>query len=473
MKKQRSSGLLTGLSWVMSANVISLGATALLTLVLPRVISPMEFGFWQLYQLFSLYLGYLTFGYSDGVNLRLAGRRIRNVSRRQVSSGLFYLSVLDAVLFFALVTLFAIISPGDAGVLFGWAAVGALFYIPRTVMSVVFQSTGLAKAYSITIVVERLTLVVGVLVLLAVGETSTTTLVVADVASKVLGLVVAIWLGRSTFVAWPSARRSVIRVFMYDCRDGAYVLFANIAAMLIQGGVRGIIVQAWDVVVFGQVSLAFQFASLFMVAVNSVAISVLPNLKRIDRSTYVSAYIKMRRRMVTPLVLCLALCFPLTNLLDWWLPEYDVAVFYMALLFPLFVYESLNRGLTAVFMKAMRIERSLLMVNFVALAVAMVSAAVGAYVLQNLNVTVLSIVAALAVRALLSEIVVARTLRFSVTKDWLLESGIVLLFLLTFLTGRPWWLIVVFLFSVITYAVAQFIVDSKARNAHSQIEVKD
>lgn len=445
----------------MAANAISLGASALLTLVLPRFVSPTEFGFWQLYQLFALYLGYMTLGYSDGLNLRLAGRYYFELSRRQLSSGLFYLTVIDVLLFFAMVTVFVMVSPGDASTLFAWAALGAVFFVPRAMMSIVFQSTGRVKAYSITVVIERLVLVVAVLLMLAFGETSASTLVIADVISKAIGLIVALWLGRSVFLSWPSFRRSVLRVFFRDCRDGGYVLFANVAAMLIQGGVRGIIVDAWDVVVFGQVSLAFQFASLFMVAINAVAISVLPNLKRIDRREYVGAYLDVRRRLVTPLVICLALCFPLTPLLEWWLPEYGQAVYYMALLFPLFVYESLNRGVTAVFMKAMRTERALLVINVIALGIALGVALLGAYVWRNLDVTVLAIVLALAVRALMSEFLVARSLRFSVLGDWFIETLVVTVFLFSFIVGTPWWANILFLSTLIVYVFFQ-----RRRGAH-------
>lgn len=455
--------LFAGLSWVMAANIVAFASSALLTLILPRFITPAEFGFWQLYQLFALYLGYVTFGYSDGLNLRLAGRRFTALPKKQLSSGLFYLTVLDALFFFSMVGIFALLSPGDSALLFAWAAIGSVFYIPRTAMSIIFQSAGMAKAYSVTMVTERVVLVVGVLLMLTAGEASATTLVIADVFSKAVGVVVALWIGRSVFVGWPSARRSVVRFFLRDCRDGSYVLFANVAAMLIQGGVRGIVIGAWDVVVFGQISLAFQFASLFMVAVNSVAVSVLPNLKRLDRAEYVAAYLSLRRRMVTPLIACLLLCLPITVVLDWWLPDYTVAVYYMALLFPLFIYESLNRGLTAVFMKAMRVERALLLINCIALAVALGIALFGAFVLHNLDVTVLAIVVALAVRALMSELLVARSLGFSVKIEWLAETGIVVLFLLTFLLGRPWWAVLSLIGVVAGYVIMQSVMSMRRR----------
>lgn len=424
-KDHQSSEVFTGLTWVMTANAVYLGASASLTLLLPRFINPYEFGLWQLYQLFALYLGYVTLGYTDGLNLRLAGRRLPTLSPTQLSSGLVYLLVIDALLFLSMASMWMAVFPGEASRLFVWAAIGAIIYVPRTVVTIVFQSTLNVKRYAIVLVLERVVLVLLVAAIIALGDVSASGLVAADVTAKLTSLLCSLALGRSVFLARPRITKPLVTLFLRDCGAGFFVLVANVSAMLINGGVRLIIVDGWGVIAFGQVSLAFQFASLFMVAVNSVAISALPNLKRLPEHEYGSTYEYMRQRLVTPLIASLVLCFPLVALIKWWLPAYTAAAYYTALLYPIVVYEAMNRGLTGVFMKALRLERTLMTVNICALVVALTTAVLGTYVWDSLTITVFAILLALGVRAFLGEIVVSRRIGFGTAANWAGETTII------------------------------------------------
>lgn len=435
---RRSSSLLDGVSWVLGANIVYLLVSAVLTLLLPKFLSPAEFGWWQLYQLFGLYLGYVTFGHTDGVNLRLAGRSFSGLPRRELSTGFVLLACLDAIVFMVLVLLALAVSDGDQTILFGLAAAGALAYVPRTLISVVFQSTRQGRAYLASVTAERMVLVVGVAVLLFAGTETALVLVAADVVAKYAGVLVSLILGRGVFFAQPHFSRENLARFFSDCRAGLFVLAANLSAMLIHGMTRMGILLRWDIVVFGQVSLGFQFASMFMVVVSAVAATLLPNLKRIDASNHASAYRRLRRRLVTPLVLMLPLCYPLIFVLNWWLPEYGAVGTYTALLFPVCVYESMNRGLTGAFLKALRLERDLLRANAAALAVAAVIAGAG-IAIGSLELTVSAIVISCGVRALIGELVVSRIVAMPLWRSWFSESAVVICFMGCAALGWPSW----------------------------------
>lgn len=451
MDSSRSPRLLQGVSWVLSANAIYLVVSAVLTLVLPKFICPLEFGWWQLYQLFALYFGYVTFGYTDGVNLRFAGLHFSELPRRQLSTGLMALTAMDAVVFGLIALGVAMRGDEATATIVGLAALGALAYVPRTLASVVLQSTRRVRSYSTSIAVERLVLVLGVALLVARGHDTAVSFVLADVFSKVFGLILTLAIsGGIEWVRWDLSSQS-LGVFFADCRVGLFVLFANLSAMLTQGLARFWVLLRWDIIVFGQVSLGLQLASMFMVAVNAVAVTILPNLKLVSVDRYGSVYASLRRKLVSPVILGLALCFPMVALVNWWLPNYGSTGLFAALLFPICIYEALSRGVTGVFLKALRRERVLLIANFVGLIVATLFALLGVAT-RSLEMVLISIVLGSAARALAGEVVIARALGVSWWKSWVIDSGIVVVFTACILADSPHWTILAFYLVLLIYA---------------------
>lgn len=430
----RGTSLLTGMRWVLVANVVYLFGSAILTLVVPRYMDPFEFGLWQLYHLYGLYLSYATFGYSDGIQLRLGGLRYREVPRQQVRTGFALLVLGDALLFALLCAGFYVFSDQDPSLLV-LAAVGALAYVPRLLLTTVFQVTGAVRRFAAVMVVERVVIVVGTLLALTAGAQDAVVLVQVDVIGKYVGLALALWVGRHALRGGRRPLRETWAIFWRDCRDGAYVLGGNLSAVLIQALVRLVIVAVWGVVVFGQATLALQFASLFMVVVTSVSVAAFPNLKRLELSGYPAAYLRLSHQLVRPVVLSIGLYFPAVVLLDRWLPAYDQVGSFLAILFPICIYESRSRGLAAPYLKALRMERAILRINLLALVLTMAIALVAAFVLEQLYLTLLAIVIGMAFRAFASERAVARRLSAPLLRGWRLETPVVIVFLVVTALG--------------------------------------
>jgi hypothetical protein len=348
-------------------------------------------------------------------------------------------------------------SGADSATFIGIACLGCLLYVPRTLITIIFQITGNTRSYAAVTIMERGTLLLGIGTVLLFGGRNVGLFVAVDVVAKLLALLLALFLGRQVFATRPVVSRATWSVFWMDCRAGLFVLVANLAAILINGVARWVIVRRWDIVTFGQTSLAFQFASFFMVLVNAVSISVFPNLKRIPRSEYPGAYLSLRRNLITPVTLALVLYFPVAWILRLWLPGYTIAVEALALLFPLCVYESISRGLAGVFMKAERGERTLMWINLAAFGSAAVLSLAAAYLWHSLSLTVLSILVSMVLRAMLCEWWVARVIGVPLWRNWAFETLIVSLFIasrLTITAKTP--LLIVFGVTLICYTAVQF-----------------
>jgi O-antigen/teichoic acid export membrane protein len=430
-----------------------LGIGVAILLVLPKLVTPEQFGNWQMYQLFAVYLGYLTFGYTDGVFLRWGGATYDSLPRGTLSAGLVYQLIANtACAMIAYGVLFSLTF--EHRELLIAAIAGSVFYVSRTLVTVVLQVTGHSKDYAVATVAERVILLAGLGVLVATDGLVIETLVWFDVAGRALGLGLALYLGRAVFLHRPAINAQTLKTYLQDCGAGVFVLVANLSAIAINGVVRLAIETKWGIVAFGEVSLSFQLLTFVLVLVNSVALSLFPHLKRLPTQDYATAYQRYRSRLVPPLVLALGLYFPLAAGLMAWLPDYAAAARYLAILFPLCIYETTSRALSAVFLKALRQEKALMAINLGALALAVALAVVILAWVQRIDVAVLSIVVALALRAIAAEALLARRLTITLWPKIVTELFMTTLFLVCAFTasGAQWPVFVVYA-ALAAYAV--------------------
>ncbi|WP_103064163.1 lipopolysaccharide biosynthesis protein [Actinomyces qiguomingii] len=430
--------LTRGLPWVLVGNILYMLSAALLTLVLPRIISVADYGLWQLYQLYVMYFGYVTFGYTDGVYLRLGGKRWADMPKRRLSAGLIRLFALDLAACVGLaVWVWARAPEQQRALILVLAGAGALFYVPRTLVTVVLQIAGRARAFALGTVAERLVTFIGVGGALLVGVREVIVFIIFDALGKALGLVIAVLIARGVFLSRPDLSWQATREFLADCGAGMFVLVSNLAAALITFVVRWAVEDHWGIEMFAQVSLAFQFTTMFMVLVNSVSISVYPHLSNLDRGRYAEAYAALRSRFVTPLVLMLGLYFPLAWALRAWLPNYAQAIFFLALLFPLSVYETKSRGLSVVFLKVMRRERLMAVINVACLGLAVVGTWWTVYLWGSATAAVFLIAVVSAVRSIASEVLINRLIEVPILLDTLTELLVCAVFLAAVAAGGP------------------------------------
>ena len=117
-------------------------------------------------------------------------------------------------------------------------------------------------------------------------------------------------------------------------------------------------------------------------------------------------------------------------ILSWWLPQYAESLRYMALLFPICVFESKNSMIVNTYLKALRKEKFLMRASWFAVGVSLACSAVFVYILHDLNLSIACIPVILGVRCYVGEAILAKELKVNIWKDVLVEIGLVIVFIL-------------------------------------------
>ena len=210
---------------------------------------------------------------------------------------------------------------------------------------------------------------------------------------------------------------------------GIKLLVANIAGMLILGIIRMAIEYQWDIETFGKVSLAISVSNLLMVFINSVGIVLFPMIKRMDKDKLNDLYFKMRDILMVLLFGMLVFYYPLQYILKFWLPNYVDSFAYLALLFPMCIYESKMSMLINTYLKAFRKEKQLLLINSISVLLSFIFSGISVFLLKNLILTVIMIVLLFAFRCIACELLLSNYMEKSVINDILKESVLCMAFM--------------------------------------------
>lgn len=427
--RDTTRGILRNYAFSLTSNAVAFLISTLIVAVVPKIIGNTEYGYFQLYIFYSAYVGFFHLGWCDGIYLRYGGAYYDKLDKRRMSTQFWLLLAFETAVTAVILLVTWLRAPQqDTRFVLVVTALSIIVVIPKTMLSYVLQATNRIREYSLVTVVEKVVYCLLVIGVLALGGRDYKPLILSDIAGKAVSLVLAaVYCRDLVFARWEPFRQTLTETWQ-NISVGVKLMVANVAGMLILGIVRLAINDHWSIEVFGKVSLSLSVSNLLMVLVGAVGTVLFPLLKRVDDGRLQELYGRLRDSLMVPLFAVLVLFYPLRAILTLWLPRYADSFRYMALLFPVCVFDSKMQMLVNTYMKAMRQEKTLLRVNVVTMVLSLVTTGVTVYVLDSLELAVLSILVLFAVRCTLAESCLARVVQIRIGRDMVLELALVAVF---------------------------------------------
>lgn len=435
-------------SYTLTSNLVSLVISALVVLIVPKLIGVEDYGYWQLYLFYSSYVGFMHFGWNDGIYLRYGGKEYKELDKGMFFSQ-FYMLVILQIVIVAIIFVYSVMFVFDANRIFilQMTALCLLIVNVRYMLLYILEGTNRIKEYAQITMMDRVLYCCLIVAFLIFGVREYRLMIVADLIGKLISLLYAMYCCRDIVLRRISTFYFSFRETIENINVGIKLMFANIASMLIIGVVRFGIEHSWNVSTFGKVSLTLSVSNLMMLFINAVGMIMFPLLRRTDEKKLPSIYATMRTFLMVLLLGLLIVFYPLKVVLSAWLPQYASSLMYMALLFPMCVFEGKMALLINTYLKTLRKEKLMLKINLVSLVLSVIISVLATLVLKNLDLAIVSIVILLAFRCVLAEIFLSRILEIEVYKDIILELTLTLIFILMGWFVNSW-------LTVLAYAVA-------------------
>lgn len=424
--------IIANFSYVIGSNLLTVLVSSIIVLVLPKIMGVEEYGYWQLYIFYLSYAGFVHLGWIDGIYLRYGGLDYGQLDRQK-----FFVQFLQLLVYLSVISLAALIlipvlaGDGDSRFVYTLLVLTMLVTNVRFLFIYILQMTNRLKESSYVVSGDRLLYLILLLVFIGLGFRNFRIMVYADLIGRLLSLLYAIYLCRDLVLLPVSYFKPDIRETLVNIGVGINLMLSNIASMLIIGTVRMGIQRIWDIAIFGKVSLTLSISNLLMTFINAVGLVVFPILKRTDEEHLPRIYDTLRSFLMVVMFGILLCYYPIRLVLDAWLPAYRDSLVFMALIFPMAVYEGKMALLINTYLKALRMERQIFKINVFVMVCSFLTTLVCAIWMKNLNLTVLSIVFLLGLRSLIAERVLARKLKIEVEADIRIEFLMTLVFIVS------------------------------------------
>lgn len=461
---------LKNISYSFSANVISLLLGIVATLVFPKFIDVIPYGYYQLYIFYTGYVIITSLGLSDGVQLKIAGRDYSELDVREHSSLLWFMTLTQTVLYIGLffAALFFVRDPDKRFVFMMVCLVGIITH-PRYYMKVVLQATDRLKKYSHIEITERSISILCSIIAILCGCRNYVLLVLLDVIGRFISFFIATWYCRDIVFCRPSWNRSFFCSVWRYTLSGAMILFAMQTGSIVVGVTRFGIERHFGIETFGKLSVAIALSNMVLRCVNSISVVMFPTLRNVKRERLAGLYHSLNTILMTFIFICLIFFKPLCFIVGKWLPAYAVTLNYAVLLLPICVFECKYSLLINTNLKNLNREKWIGIINAISVVVSIATAAVSVFVLENIEIALLGVLLSISLRSLIGEHLVGKDLGISITRNCLLELFVSALYIATNYYLGGWWQLVFIAFVAVFVLVERKKLLSAFRTARNDL----
>ena len=451
MNNKKVKNVIKNIFAMFFANGISFVISALITLIIPKILSVENYSYVQLYIFYTSYVSYLHYGWVDGIRLRYGGIYYDEIDKSKFKSQITLYNFVQLIM--STIVIVAIILLGFHGNRqIALLAVGICMAIrlPRIMPQYILEmSNRITECARITII-EKVSYLIITIIIIFTGKASVLSLLIADLIGQVLSCIYAFSCCKDILKAKPDNIKSAVQETKKNISSGIKLTIANISSLLIIGIVRQFIELKWDVTTFGKLSLTISISNLLMLFIRAIAMVMFPTLRRVNKEKLPEIYSLMRIGIMIPLLGMLIFYSPLKLVMSNWLPQYRDSLEYMAILFPMCIFESKMSMLVETYLKTLRLEGWMLKINILTVLLSFFTTIITTCILHNLTLAVLSIVILLAFRCVVAEKGLSKHIAINVNKHIIFELSLVIIFIISsWYVGGIKGLILYFLFYII------------------------
>ena len=386
------------------SQAVALCVSLAMSLLVPKILGVTEYGFWQLFLFYTSYAGLLSLGATDGLYLIIGGTERSAVDKCDVVSQVLLSTVMVAVLsiIVAILFFFFVDDYSRRAVIVFSAAYAVMSHIVAS-LGFIFQAMNETKRYSCSVVIDKLSFLLPMLVLIVLKVGFFEPYCVAYIASKFMALFYCAYELKDFISTGFNQIRIAIHNLCDSIKVGCKLMLANVSDMLVLGVVRALIDVTWGIETFGKVSFSLSMVNFFILFISQASMVLFPALRQGSEGERRIFYSGVRDAMEVVLPGVYLLYYPMAAILPLWLPQYGESMVYFALLLPVCVFNTKMDICCTTYFKVLREESLLLCINLVTVFASALLSVVGAYLAGSLELMLIGAVSCIVARSLWCE----------------------------------------------------------------------
>lgn len=443
------------LLYAIIAQTSSLLLSILMSLIVPKFLNVKSYGYWQLFLFYVSYAGFFHFGISDGIYLKLGGKKFKNLDKEDLNNQFHILLYIQLVIC-AMILIYSciFIHSTDKFYIMFISAFYILIANLNWFLGFVFQATNLTKIYSTSVIIDRILFILILICIFLIGVRNYLALVIFFTITRIIALIYCMIKSKSILKVKTSNLKKSLKNTIDYIKIGINLTLASIASMLIVGIGRFLVEHKWGISEFGKFSFSVSLTNFFLTFIQQVSMILFPALRQLDDEKKIKNIYASSRKYLNIILPLIFVCYiPCKIILSIWLPQYKVSLSYLALLLPLCIFDGKMQMLSNTYMKVLRKEKKLLLINFLTFVFSMVFSALGTYIIENIYFVIIGLVLAIVLRSTISELYLMKEMKIDSkeeSKNIIMEILISILFMMVNLLSNDY---LAFFIIIIVYLI--------------------
>ena len=333
------------LLWVVVGRVIALLSSVAVGLLLPKIFSVTDYGYFKMFTLYAVYTGLLHFGFIDGILLKLAGKEYEELDVEKVRAYTKFFVLFEVLVALAVLLIGGLLAKGELLFIVIMLVINMVAVNVTSYYQFVSQATQRFREYSVKnlILSGAKLLLVGGLFLMYALDLAAVSYKIYLVCLNLLDVFMMLWyifmyrgitFGKKA--SFSAVKRDIIDIF----KVGIVLTAAYQVSHLVLALDRQFVNLLFPMETFAVYSFGYNIVTMISTVVSSVSTVLLPMLKKGSREVVVGYYKKGISMIAIVMACAIAAYFPLVLFIRWFLPGYVTSLTYIAVILPALVFTS-------------------------------------------------------------------------------------------------------------------------------------
>lgn len=366
--------------------VILLIFGAIQNLIIPKYLSTSDYGYWQLFLLYTTYIGVLHFGFLDGILVRWAGKDLEDI-REEIPLTFRFILIEQSIIVGILVIIIDLIDVTPKEIAFAVLA-NAIIVNMLTFFLFIAQATRRFRLVTTANIGRGLLFIIFTLFIFINGYFSYFSLILATMIAEIIIIFLFVFHTRDCLFYHSTNRKSLVQYGRENIGVGIFVLLGNLTAVIFATIDRLTVGSFFSITQFAVYTFSMTMCGLATIFLQAVAQVFFPYLSGSSTETRTKAYGLLKPTLIIFWASVLIAYFPFSYWIRHYLPHYSNSLPLMAILLCTVGFSAQINILHANFFKVNRKERAYFVISGMSL--------IGAGILNLLAVSLLGTLKAIA-----------------------------------------------------------------------------
>ena len=321
------------------SNMIKLLAGILVGILLPKIVSVRDYGYYKTFTLYASYIVLFRLGFPDGIYLKYGGKSYNELEKNRFRVYSLFFLVLETILSLIIGILSAFFFSAEYRVIFLCLAFFLLVNNTTYYYQIVSQITSRFREIAIRNIIQSSLIAIIVITLWSVRcwinrEISYRLYMISYIFVFTILAIWYIWTYRDITTGNRSKDFNTKKEIIELMKTGVPLMVADLCSSLILALDRQFVNVLFDNETYAVYAFAYNMLALVIMAVAAISTVLYPKLKQIDAKTLKNSYSKLISAILSLVFASMIIYFPLIRFVDWFLPNYSDSLTIFRISFP-------------------------------------------------------------------------------------------------------------------------------------------